>query len=141
MEPLDAKASGVRGGHCLCGAVRYRLDAAPSWQMHCHCESCRRACSAPFTTFFAMSRGRWEWTGARPALHRSSPGVRRHFCAACGSQMSYEWEGAPDEMHFYAASLDDPEAVQPTAHDFADERLAWIHLADGLPEREGEDSR
>ena len=30
-------------------------------------------------------------------------------------------------------SLDDPVALQPTAHVHTDEQLAWLHLADGLP--------
>jgi len=124
-------------GHCLCGAVAYRCEGPPLWVAYCHCESCRRACSAPFTTFFAVLHGRWEWTRAVPVLHRSSARVRRHFCATCGSQMSYQWDGAPDEMHFYAASLSDPDAVTPTGHDFADERLSWIHLADVPPEGRG----
>lgn len=47
--------------------------------------------------------------------------------------MAYESDEAPGEIHFYAASLLDPGTVTPTRHDFAGERVAWIHLADGLP--------
>jgi len=123
-------------GHCLCGAVAYRGEGAPLWVAHCHCESCRRACSAPFTTFLAFPHGKWEWTRAVPIRHRSSAGARRHFCATCGSQIAYESDDTPGEMHFYAASLADPASVTPTRHDFAGERVPWVHLADGLPEDE-----
>jgi hypothetical protein len=121
-------------GHCLCGAVRYRCDAAPLWQVHCHCESCRRATSSPFTSFFAIADGQWRWTGSEPAVYPSSPGVTRLFCATCGSQMAYRNDrDCPGEMHFYAASLDDPTLFQPEGHDFLNERLPWVHLSDGLP--------
>jgi hypothetical protein len=58
--------------------------------------------------------------------------VERRFCPGCGSQMAYRTESAPDEMHFYAATLDDPESFRPTAHDLSAERLSWIVLCDGL---------
>lgn len=119
-------------GHCLCGAVTFRADAAPLWQAHCHCESCRRATSSGFTSFLAIADGHWRWTGAEPALFRSSPGVERWFCATCGSQMAYRSDRAPGEMHFYAASLDDPETFAPALHDFWSERLSWVRIEDGL---------
>lgn len=122
-------------GRCLCGAVRYDSDAPPLWQAHCHCESCRRATASPFTSFFAIANGHWRWTGAPPARYASSPGVTRSFCPTCGSQMAYQTAELPDEMHFYAATLDDPTIFAPTGHDFAEERLPWVHLCDGLPTR------
>lgn len=127
-------------GRCLCGKVRYRLDAAPLWQMHCHCESCRRACAAPFTSFLGVRDGSWSWTGEIPALYESAPGVQRSFCAHCGTQMSYAADRWPDETHFYAATLDDPDAFLPTAHVHHAERLEWIHLADDLPRHSGTNS-
>ncbi len=60
-------------GRCLCGATRYRCTAAPLWQAHCHCESCRRATASPFTSFFGIANTAWEWTGAAPATYQSSP--------------------------------------------------------------------
>ncbi len=120
-------------GHCLCGAVRFTCTAPPVWQVHCHCESCRRATSSPMTSFFAMPDGAWSWTGAAPQLYRSSAKGERYFCKVCGSQMGYRHASLPDEMHFYAASLDDPTLFTPTAHDFWPEHLPWLHLADHLP--------
>lgn len=119
-------------GRCLCGAIRFRVDAAPLWQAHCHCESCRRATSSGFTSFFGVADGQWTWTGAAPAVFASSPGVERSFCADCGSQMAYRSGDFPGEMHFYAGTLDDPDGYQPTLHVHTDEQLRWVHLSDGL---------
>lgn len=120
-------------GRCLCGAVTYACDAAPLWQGHCHCESCRRATASGFTSFLGVADGHWRWTGDQPATYTSSPGVWRDFCPTCGTQMAYRTDRAPGECHFYAATLDDPTRFTPAHHDFLDERLPWVHLADGLP--------
>lgn len=120
-------------GHCLCGQVRYVFEGPPNWQAHCHCESCRRATSSPFTSYFGVGHGQWRWVGGEPAVHLSSPGVRRHFCPRCGSPMAYEGARWPHEIHFFAASLDDPTAYRPTVHVNWNERLPWVAVRDGLP--------
>ncbi|MDT8854546.1 GFA family protein [Paracoccaceae bacterium Fryx2] len=114
-----------------CGALA--CDAAPLWQAHCHCESCRRATASGFTSFLGVADGAWRWTGAKPATHGSSPGVWRDFCGTCGTPMAYRATRFPGEMHFYAATLDHPEAFAPTQHVHSAEALPWIALADGLP--------
>ena len=121
-------------GRCLCGAVRYRFDpAAVLWRGHCHCESCRRACSAPIVSWFSVRLADWRWEGKPPGKHRSSDRAERYFCIDCGSQMGYRSDRLPDEIHGLAASLDSPEDFAPEAHYFHGETLPWIHVADGLP--------
>lgn len=121
------------GGHCLCGKVRYEYEGAPNWQAHCHCESCRRNCSAAFTSYFGVTDGSWRWTGAEPSVYASSPGVERLFCPTCGTPMAYRSARWPGETHFYAASLDDPSIFRPQSHVNWAERVPWVHLADHLP--------
>lgn len=127
----DLSAGG--SGHCLCGLVRYVFDGPPDWQAHCHCESCRRATSSPFTSYFGVSHGQWRWAGIEPAVHVSSPGVRRHFCPRCATPLAYEGARWSHEIHFFAASLDDPAAYRPTVHVNWNERLPWVAICDGLP--------
>jgi hypothetical protein len=119
-------------GRCLCGAVRYGFDGAPNWQSHCHCESCRRATASGFTSYLAVNRDRLRWTGTL-ARYTSSPGVIRSFCPVCGTQMAFETDRRPHETDLFAATLDDPASFRPTLHDYWNERLPWIHVADGLP--------
>lgn len=120
-------------GRCLCGDVTYRCTAAPLWQGHCHCESCRRATASPMTSYFGMADGAWDFTGLAPASFSSSPGTIREFCPRCGTQISYRSARFPGERHFFAATLDDAAAFRPTAHYFWAEHLPWLHLSDGLP--------
>lgn len=120
-------------GRCLCGAVRFAFEGAPNWQMHCHCESCRRATASPFTSFLAVDHSVFRWTGIPPAGRESSPGVRRYFCAACGTPMGYQSPTRQHEIDLYAATLDDPTQYTPTGHVHWNERLPWLQLNDGLP--------
>ena len=113
-------------GHCLCGAIRYAFDpVGVLWRGHCHCESCRRATSSPFTTWFSVRNSAWRWTGAAPEIYRSSPGVRRYFCPTCGTPMAY------------ASSLEHPADFAPASHVHVAEKLPWIHLNDPLPRHSG----
>lgn len=120
-------------GRCLCGAVTFAYTGEENWRAHCHCESCRRQTSSPFTTFMGVPDGAFQFTGEQPKVYVSSPGVRRLFCATCGSPVAYEADAFPDEIHFYAASLEAPETFSPDRHVHTGEQLPWIHLDDGLP--------
>lgn len=122
-----------RHGHCLCGAVRFTARGAPKWIAHCHCDSCRRATSAPFTTYVGYPAAAVTWTGKAPCAYASSPGVTRQFCPQCGSPMSFAGARWPDEIHLFATSFDAPGDLAPAMHVYVDEQLPWIHLADGLP--------
>ncbi len=119
-------------GHCLCGAVTYKYEGAENWRGHCHCESCRRCTSSPFTTFFGVPKSAFAFTGEAPKTFVSSPGVRRLFCGTCGSPIAYDSDSYTGEIHLYAASLENPIDFTPTFHTHSDEMLPWIHLDDGL---------
>mgnify|MGYP001436461251 CR=1 FL=1 len=123
-------------GRCLCGAVRYEFDGAPKWQALCHCESCRRATSAPVAGFLCVEDQRLRWSGAL-AAYASSPGVSRLFCPRCGSPMGYRNAKRPGETDLYAASLNDPAAYRPTFHVSWAERLPWLRIEDDLKKIDG----
>lgn len=124
-------------GRCLCGAVRYSFDGAPSGVDYCHCDSCRRNCSAPVTVFVEVPRTAFRFTGQAPKVYESSPGTRRLFCGTCGSPMAYDADWDTTDIHLYLATLDDPLAYQPTYHVFTAERLAWFDVKDDLPRHAG----
>lgn len=123
----------TRKGRCLCGSVRYEYEGPENWVGHCHCESCRRNTSSPFTTFMGVPRKAVRMTGVTPAVYESSPGVRRHFCPSCGAPVAYDADKFPDEIHFYVAALEDASGIEPAFHVFAGEKVPWVELGDGLP--------
>ncbi len=118
-------------GHCLCGAVRFSFDAAGALRRgHCHCESCRRATSSPFTTWLSVRSSAWRWTGDEPGIYRS-------FCSTCGSPSACASIHRPGQTDFVAASLQDASDSAPEAHVHFAEKLPWIHLSDDLPRHSG----
>jgi hypothetical protein len=122
-----------RSGRCLCGAVRFVAQGEPRWVAHCHCDSCRRATSAPLATYAGYASENVQWGGKTPASFESSPGVQRRFCARCGSPVSFAGERWPGEIHLFVPSFEDPGALAPRVHVHVGEQLPWLKLADGLP--------
>lgn len=119
-------------GRCLCGQVSWSSPGAVLWSGFCHCESCRRATSSPVTAFLGVPRETLECRGEL-AVHETSGGhVRRLYCPACGSQMSYQADRWPGEAHLYAATLNDPAAFNPVAHYHYAEKLPWLTVLDDL---------
>jgi hypothetical protein len=119
-------------GRCLCGDIRFEAEGPILSTNHCHCESCRRATSSPFTTWLTVRAEELRWDGA-PASFASSLGVTRRFCPRCGSPLSYEVESRPGEVDLLAATLDDHSGFVPVRHDHWAEHVTWVALADDLP--------
>ncbi len=44
----------------------------------------------------------------------------------------------PGEMFLLAAAFDDPAGFKPMNHVHVDEKMPWLHVADGLPEHSGD---
>ena len=126
-------------GRCFCGHIKFEVDEPVHSCVNCHCESCRRQCSAPMTTYIGVPDKKWRWTSGAPTVFRSSPGVERTFCGNCGTPLSFRSEKMSGVMHLYVAALDDPEKFEPTLNVAYEEKLSWLKLNDGLPTCVGPD--
>ena len=87
--------------------------------------------------WFGVPVETFRWLGEPPKTLESSKGVRRHFCAACGSPMGFEADHYPGGMHLYAASLEDPDDFEPTFHVNYESKLPWLQIDDDLPKYAG----
>lgn len=123
-------------GACLCGNVRYEAGGTPFHRTVCHCTACRRSAGAPLVAWFSVPRVRFRFVQGSPARFKSSSHGTRSFCPQCGSPLTFESDRAPDEIDITICTLDDPEQLPPEDHTWVRSRLAWIHLADGLPAHE-----
>jgi len=122
-------------GQCLCGSLSWSSKEPIIWSAICHCFDCRRAASSDFVSWIGLSKPSTTWLGRRE-FYQSSKNVRRSFCASCGAPASFETTVFPDEVHVYAAMLNDPNLYKPTAHIFWSERVPWVILQDDLPKHE-----
>lgn len=124
-------------GGCLCGRVRYRASGAARKPHYCHCRMCQRGVGAPVTAWVNLPLAGFSFTGAEPAYFRSSPELRRGFCAACGSSICTIADG-DDVVCVTLASLDDPTRIAPALHMWTDSRMPWLEIADDLPRHAGQ---
>jgi hypothetical protein len=112
-------------GGCLCGAIRYQVEGAPSSISVCHCRSCRLASGAPTVGWFVITRSQFTLRSGTPSIYRSSAEVRRGFCGDCGTQLTYAHESASDTIELTAASLDEPAVFEPTKEIWLSEKIPW----------------
>ncbi|WP_170607324.1 GFA family protein [Ruegeria arenilitoris] len=122
-------------GRCFCGSLTWQSVNEMLWSAICHCEDCRRAASSDYVSWFGVLRSGLTWSGPR-SFFKSSPKVMRSFCSECGAPASFETEVFPEEVHLYAATLEDTNLYKPTAHIFWSERLPWVQVSDDLPKHE-----
>lgn len=120
-------------GGCLCGAIRYRAEIAPTASMVCHCRTCRRVTGAPAVGWATFQLGRFRWIRGEPDEFQSSAPVRRTFCRQCGTPLTYRHDRSPETLDVATCSLDEPNAFPPTHHSWLSHDLAWVKFGDGLP--------
>jgi hypothetical protein len=101
--------------------------------VYCHCHDCRRSSGAPVSLFAGYRDEQVEWERGEPKVYESSPGIRRSFCAVCGTPLSYEDERLPGEVYIPTGVFDDPGAFEPEVHDWVSQELGWLDIRDDLP--------
>jgi hypothetical protein len=126
----------LRGG-CHCGRVRYEAHGTPFHQTICHCVDCRRVAGAPCVAWFSVRTADLRFVAGEPRRYASSARAERGFCGDCGTPLTFQDHGLPDEIDVTTCSLDEPERMPPEDHVRAARKLPWIHLADGLPRYPG----
>lgn len=120
-------------GGCACGAIRYSVEGKPSNSMICHCQTCRRVSAAPFVAWVTFDKLNFSVFKGTPSEYFSSPPVRRSFCPACGTPITYQHVDQPATIDITTCSLDNPDAFPPTHHSWISHDLVWLRVADGLP--------
>jgi hypothetical protein len=123
-------------GGCLCGKVRFRVDAAAIESGYCHCRMCQRNSGAPVVAWTTFPLQSFSWTAGSPATFVSSPRAQRQFCSNCGSYLVFRQRDS-GEISVNTASLDDPASFPPRLHIFTESRIPWFRTDDSLPRHIG----
>lgn len=116
-----------RVGGCACGAVRFEARGKPKFVANCHCQDCRRATGAAFSTWVGFDTPDVSWFGER-TLHERKDMVRRGFCSQCGTPLSYSGKQWAAETHLLIGAFDDPMTLTPDEDVNVAEKLPWVHL-------------
>jgi hypothetical protein len=124
----------------LCGQVRYSVDAAPAFQVACHCRNCQKQSGAAFSVNLGVPRAALVVTGAvKTFAHTGDSGRRlvQSFCPQCGSPVFSALELDPGLAILKAGTLDDPSVVRPERHIFWARRQGWEARPEGVPVHDG----
>jgi hypothetical protein len=125
-------------GGCACGAVRYRLAAAPMFVHCCHCTSCQTETGSAFVINALIEAERVEIIkgAAEPVLTPSESGRGQQIwrCPSCRVALWSNYGGARDAIRFVrVGTLDDPAALSPDIHIYTRSKLPWVRLPDDVP--------
>jgi len=125
--------TGKHSGGCLCGAVRYEIDAPLRKVVYCHCEQCRKT-SGHFVAATAVDIEHLQITeDSGLAWYQSSDIAKRAFCDRCGSGLF--WEPSHGKyMAVWAGTLDLPTGLTSREHIHVDDKSDYYEISDGLPQ-------
>ena len=108
MMLLPIPAPPHRGG-CLCGAVRYRYDAAPIAVVACHCRDCQKLTGATNLLTIYADRTAFVHEQGELARYRKRADSGREAdysrCASCGTRVWHEPHSAPQWVFIAAGTL------------------------------------
>ena len=100
-------------GGCLCGAVRFRVTAAPYFVAVCSCTFCQRLTGSDYNVESMFREAPFTLTGAAPAIYThisegSGMPVHVHFCVHCGTSLFLRPDRFPDCVGILSGTFDNP---------------------------------
>ncbi|MCW7541069.1 GFA family protein [Aquabacterium sp. A7-Y] len=126
-------------GSCLCGQIRFRIQAPLAPIQVCHCSQCRKAQGGPVATNIPVAEADFRFEGGEELLtaFTSSPGKSRCFCSRCGSPIFSRRDSLPGVLRVRAGLLDEPVSARPAFHAYVASKCSWWTVDDGLPQFPG----
>jgi hypothetical protein len=123
-------------GHCLCGEVRYEVDAELGPIVACHCSFCRRAHGAAFIPVFAVSRNDFRWLAGEEnvKVFTTPGGGTRTFTTCCGTRLFNSPRKFPEIVSLIAETLDEPLTEPPAVHINVESKAPWYEIRDDKPQ-------
>ena len=122
-------------GSCLCGAVKFTVDAyAPAPYMRCYCSICRKSAGGGGYAInlgaHAKSlkvRGGNNITVFHAKIDGKKSPAQRRFCSKCGSAL-WLWDPRwPELVHPFASAIDSKLPKAPShQHIMLDSKADWV---------------
>ena len=120
-------------GRCLCGGVRFEVEAATPIGM-CHCSKCRRVSGVASNAEFMAGRDQLRWlTGEQMVSRFTLPdGWGTAFCSTCGSPLP-KLHPSGGAWWVPAGLIDDPADLAVAGHIFVGSKAPWDEIAGDAP--------
>jgi hypothetical protein len=107
-------------GGCVCGAIRYRLNAAPLSLYACHCKRCQCYSGGAYSMSMPVLKKDFDILQGAPKEYaeqaESGRTVRVFFCETCGTRVWHAPSHSPDQINIKPGTLDDTSWIAPVAH-------------------------
>jgi hypothetical protein len=114
-------------GRCLCGGVRFEVDADTQRMRFCHCTSCKKLSGSGGTANVRVRSNEIRILDGRELLttYQPSEGSAKTFCSRCGSNMF--GGGWPDSefCSVRVTTLDEQPQPVDTQHLFVESVASW----------------
>jgi len=123
-------------GGCLCGGVRFRVDAPLVVATYCHCTRCQRRTGTAASAQARIQPGSLTVTQGEELIRTYAPpdGFPKLFCGACGSALWSRSPDNPDIMSVRLGAFDSDPGSRPSLRQFVAYAAAWEDIPDdGLP--------
>lgn len=121
----------VEGG-CQCGAVRYRLKAAPLGVYACYCKDCQRISGTTHTLSMIANAADVDLVaGTLAAFDKAADSgrtVRMLGCERCGTKIWNEPLASPHIVVMKPGTLDDMSWAAPVGAIWAERAQPWVHI-------------
>lgn len=131
-------------GGCLCGSLRYEIDADPAFSAICHCTHCRRQSGSAFSMVagFPADSVKIEGDTLKAYNDAGESGLQllRQFCERCGTSLFSEAQVLPGLLLVKTGTLDQPDAIPMGMEIWCRSKLSAETLGDQLPQFEGNPS-
>ena len=128
----DTDASTVITGRCYYGATTIGATQRPQSIAYCHYIDCRRVTGAPVAAFAAFDERAVTVSPNKGREVVANPGVKRTFCAVCGSPLTGSYAYLPRQVYIPVGILDQAGDLAPELHAHESQRLTWLHIDDDL---------
>jgi hypothetical protein len=126
-------------GSCLCGSVRFEIEAPFEHFLYCHCSRCRKATGTAHAANIVVAPERFRWTAGEDQVARYDLPTARSFatafCKHCGAPMPHPTRSRT-RVIVPAGSLDDVTEARPSVHAYWGSRTAWFEDDPDLPKRD-----
>jgi hypothetical protein len=118
-------------GGCLCGKIRYSINADPVFTGVCHCSNCQKQSGSSFSIVVGVPAAAFSVQGEMKTYQDkgdSGKAVGRLFCPDCGSPIQSDVEAMPGIAIIKAGTLDDTSSLKPGMQIFCDSAQPWVQL-------------
>jgi hypothetical protein len=123
-------------GRCLCGGVRFEIDAPLLGALYCHCRRCqlRTGTASSVNGVVAPDSLRIVQGEELIAAYEPPTGSAKLFCRSCGGALLSRLDGDPPRYGVRFGVLDQDPGIRPFVRQWVDSAASWEPIPDdGLP--------